>query len=146
MWKLKLPPKVKMFVWMFLHNQLQTKGRLAKLIQNIDLKCPLCNKEDETQTHLFFDCDFAKLVQYTFNFIVPSDLNVDFNKVIDCLSNLGYVVIDRLSELSQVLILYGQIRNDRNNKHFRGTIPYHIRTMALAFSLGNSFFQANKKN
>jgi hypothetical protein len=60
-WKLKVPLKVKIFMW-FLHNKaILTKDNLAKRNWNGYKKCAFCDSE-ESINHLFFDCPFARLV------------------------------------------------------------------------------------
>ncbi|KAL6180678.1 hypothetical protein ACLB2K_047338 [Fragaria x ananassa] len=56
LWKLNVPPKVKIFGWLVLRGKLKTRDRLHRfefLNHNI---CPLCNIEEETMDHLFYNC------------------------------------------------------------------------------------------
>jgi hypothetical protein len=58
-WKLKIPPKVQIFLWLLSKNKLLTRTNLAKRRKLEDLSCLFCS-ETETVHHLFFDCCVAK--------------------------------------------------------------------------------------
>jgi hypothetical protein len=60
-WKLKLPPKIHLFLWLVSHNKVLTRDNLVKR-QNIDdLTCVFCS-EPESNLYLFFECSVAKVV------------------------------------------------------------------------------------
>ena len=60
-WKIKVPLKIKIFMW-FLHREvILTKDNLAKRNWNGNKCCSFCDKE-ETIHHLFFECPFAKVI------------------------------------------------------------------------------------
>lgn len=69
-WKLKLPPKVKMFFWQACSSCLPTKDLLISRRVNCDNLCPMCSSKQESIWHLFVDCSYAKdlwsLLGYTF--------------------------------------------------------------------------------
>ena len=50
-WHLKLPHKVKVFIWQFCRNVIPVRKRLSSRGVRIPITCPMC--------HLFFDCEFA---------------------------------------------------------------------------------------
>jgi hypothetical protein len=52
-WQLKLPNKVKMFVWRLTHNSLPVCHNLARRGIKLDTLCPLCCRLDEDCGHLF---------------------------------------------------------------------------------------------
>jgi hypothetical protein len=53
-WQLKVPNKVKIFMWRFAHNSLPTRRNLVRQgIDGIDTKCPICKRFDEDNGHLF---------------------------------------------------------------------------------------------
>ncbi|KAI5323746.1 hypothetical protein L3X38_032818 [Prunus dulcis] len=59
MWSLTLPPKVKLFAWLFIRKRLQVRSHLHKYLPNINPECPLCNNHLFTINHLFFECQFV---------------------------------------------------------------------------------------
>ncbi|KAK1374201.1 hypothetical protein POM88_030394 [Heracleum sosnowskyi] len=67
-WKFKALPKVLMFVWKLSHNVLTTKSflimRLGQCIGSA--LCPRCNKEEETQEHIFWSCELAVKIWHEF--------------------------------------------------------------------------------
>lgn len=61
-WKIKVPPKVFIFLWKFKHGVLPTKSllyeRIGDAIENP--LCNWCNVKEEDQVHLFWDCELAR--------------------------------------------------------------------------------------
>ena len=53
-WKLKLPLKIKIFMWYLLKGDVLTKDNLAKRNWQGNSKCGFCNM-DESIRHLFID-------------------------------------------------------------------------------------------
>jgi hypothetical protein len=77
LWKLKIPLKIKIFMWFLNNKVLLTKDNLAKRNWNGCQKCCFCN-ELETIHHLFLACPFAKIVwrmvYLTFNLPPPANI------------------------------------------------------------------------
>ncbi|TYI20105.1 hypothetical protein ES332_A07G212600v1 [Gossypium tomentosum] len=60
-WKLKVPPKVRNFIWLLAIDRVPTKDFLIKRgvkIRTILNVCPWCNRELKRTDHLFFKCNF----------------------------------------------------------------------------------------
>nr|GMC81691.1 uncharacterized protein LOC109176397 [Ipomoea batatas] len=62
LWRLKIPPKIKNFIWRCARNILPVKTVLLQRRVEIPPDCPLCHKEVESRSHLFLDCEFSKPV------------------------------------------------------------------------------------
>nr|GMD83770.1 uncharacterized protein LOC109174248 [Ipomoea batatas] len=62
LWRLKIPPKIKNFIWRCARNILPVKTVLLQRRVEIPHDCPLCHKEVESRSHLFLDCEFSKPV------------------------------------------------------------------------------------
>jgi hypothetical protein len=83
LWKIKVPLKIKIFVWFVHIKEILTKDNLAKRNWQGNTKCCFCDQE-ETIQHLFIDCPFAKkknlwrIVHMTFTILTPP-------KIITCL-------------------------------------------------------------
>ena len=61
LWKIKVPLKIKIFMW-FLHRKcILTKDNLLKRNWQGSKTCCFCDK-DETIQHLFFECPLAKII------------------------------------------------------------------------------------
>ncbi|XP_066344127.1 uncharacterized protein [Miscanthus floridulus] len=67
LWRVKAPPRVKLFFWLTLHRRLWTAVRRKRHgLQDSD-ECALCNQEPETGVtggHLFLGCVFARQVWF----------------------------------------------------------------------------------
>ncbi|CAN1828501.1 Putative ribonuclease H protein At1g65750 [Linum perenne] len=59
LWKLTLPPKLKIFLWRVSHDAMATKVNLAKRKCAATDICPICRQYAETQEHIFFVCNQA---------------------------------------------------------------------------------------
>ena len=55
-WNLKLPPKVKNFMWRACRNCLPTRVKLQSRGVQCPLDCAVCAGPHEDSSHLFFDC------------------------------------------------------------------------------------------
>jgi hypothetical protein len=77
-WKLKLPLKVKVFMWYLYKGVILTKDNLARRQWQGDTKCCFCSSEESIQ-HLLFDCHYAKfiwrLVHISFNLKPPNSVH-----------------------------------------------------------------------
>jgi hypothetical protein len=58
-WKIKVPPRIHVFLCLVANNKFLTRDNLAKRKSLDDLSC-LFYCENETASHLFFDCCVAK--------------------------------------------------------------------------------------
>ena len=60
-WKMKIPLKTKVFAWYLRRGVILTKDNLVKRNWHGSKKCVFC-QHDETITHLFFQCEFARSI------------------------------------------------------------------------------------
>ncbi|KAJ8453270.1 hypothetical protein Cgig2_008154 [Carnegiea gigantea] len=58
-WKLRVPPWIKLFAWRSCTSALLTAGRLAKRIPNSAMQCGVCGAVEETDIHALFQCPLA---------------------------------------------------------------------------------------
>jgi hypothetical protein len=63
LWKLNLNDRLKLFLWKIAWDIVPSKSRLNSVfpIPQADLVCPLCNVEEDSLSHLFFRCFFARI-------------------------------------------------------------------------------------
>jgi hypothetical protein len=76
-WRLKVPLKIRIFMWFLNKKVLLTKDNLAKRNWTGSMKCAFCSS-DESIEHLFIKCPFAKLiwrvVHFTFSISPPANI------------------------------------------------------------------------
>jgi hypothetical protein len=59
MWKIPVPPRLHIFLWLLANNKALTRDNLAKRRQVDDKTCLFCN-ENESLSHVFFKCCVAQ--------------------------------------------------------------------------------------
>ncbi|XP_058757659.1 uncharacterized protein LOC131630931 [Vicia villosa] len=60
LWNCKVPSKILVFGWRFIHNRLATKDQLVRrgvLVEGSESLCSMCKEKEEDILHLFFKCD-----------------------------------------------------------------------------------------
>jgi zinc-binding in reverse transcriptase len=62
-WNLFIPLKVKVFMWLVMHNRILTRDNLRRGGWVGDLQCTMCT-EQESISHLFFNCHIVKQVWF----------------------------------------------------------------------------------
>ena len=60
LWQLRIPSKVKIFIWRALHGILPLKCILANRHVGTSGACPICNQGPEDIRHLLFQCQIAQ--------------------------------------------------------------------------------------
>lgn len=60
-WNLRVPNKIKTFIWLLSHDRLLTWAFLNRIGVNCNPACYFCSFIPETSTHIFFDYPNAKL-------------------------------------------------------------------------------------
>jgi len=55
-WKMDVPPKIRLFLWQLLHNALPLRDTLYCRGLQIARTCPWCTADPETNDHLFWEC------------------------------------------------------------------------------------------
>ncbi|KAL6520131.1 hypothetical protein OROHE_017274 [Orobanche hederae] len=60
LWSLKIPSKIKIFLWRLLKNSLPTRSNINSRGIDSVLNCVLCDGDVESLEHIFFFCPFAR--------------------------------------------------------------------------------------
>jgi hypothetical protein len=79
-WKLHVPPRVQVFLWLLSHNKLLTRDNLEKKQNILDKTCLLCS-EKEIVNHLFFSCDIMKIMWIDGSTLIGKNLGVNFESI-----------------------------------------------------------------
>jgi hypothetical protein len=78
LWKIKVPLKIRIFIWFLYRKVILTKDNLTKRGWTGCTKCVFCGTQ-ETSDHLFLSCSFARLVwrvvHFTYNIPPPTNVN-----------------------------------------------------------------------
>lgn len=88
MWKSSAPSKVVAFVWKALRNRIAAKDNLVLrnvLPPDASILCVLCNRDEESSSHLFLHCEVVRSVWLRLmgwmncSFIIPPNLFVHWD-------------------------------------------------------------------
>ena len=80
MWKLSVPPRIHIFLWLLGNNKLLTRDNLSKRKDLSDKTCLFCN-DPESIHHLFFDCCVAIFVWEIISNLCGKQVGADFESV-----------------------------------------------------------------
>jgi hypothetical protein len=130
LWKLNLNARLILFLWKIAWDILPTKARLKAIfpIPHLESYCPLCNSEEDSISHLFFRCIFARVAWrnsfWPLNSLAWSSLSLpDWIKgIINPFSSLGIPLED--SHLFQIFapVLCDLLWFSRNKAYHEGVI------------------------
>ncbi|XP_021800524.1 uncharacterized protein LOC110744812 [Prunus avium] len=93
-----------MFIWRCCRNVLAVRENLRRRRVDVEADCPLCGDNGETEVHLFFRCEIARL----FWFATPLQLDVlgvdgeDFLSCWECLLQ-KFAQVDQIDEILQIV-------------------------------------------
>ena len=126
-WKLKIPLKIKVFMWYLQKGVVLTKDNLARRQWKGSIKCCFCNF-DETIQHLFFDCQLARIiwriVHVSFNITPPMNILHMFNGwLIGLNKKLMYKILVGASAVCWAIWLS---RNDMVFNNSRAATPLQV--------------------
>jgi hypothetical protein len=97
LWNLKVPLKIKIFLWYLRRGVILTKDNLAKHNWQGSVLCGFCHKE-ETIQYLFFNCHLARTIWSIIQ--VATNLYLPYNYLI-CLV-LGFGVLIKIKITSSI--------------------------------------------
>lgn len=104
-WKLKLHPKVRIFLWRVGHNLLPTNVKIKNLKSDHNSSYPRCNSSDETLIHALRDCIKSKVVLMNGGFD-DRLLNSDWQEGIDWLEEVTRSLDKKAFECLTMVVEY----------------------------------------
>ncbi|XP_031097121.1 uncharacterized protein LOC116001379 [Ipomoea triloba] len=138
LWKLKVPPKCKVFLWRALNDILPVTTNLALKKVEVELACPMCGLSHEDSMHALILCDFSQLVWHESHLTITNVGGIDFAE--------WYT--NHMSSLSDddfcmaVAILY-HIWQARNNAVWNSFLPSQRKVATVAASSLHAWRAAN---
>ncbi|KAL5548938.1 hypothetical protein UlMin_024571 [Ulmus minor] len=117
LWTLKLPPKIKIFLWRSCLNALPTKDNLVKRGIKTLQSCPRCGEVQESVLHVFFECIYARSL-WEDSIFHTQVLSAQSSSYIDRVSLIHAKNAKEDFELFCVILW--AIWNDRNNLAHNG--------------------------
>jgi hypothetical protein len=122
LWKIKIPLKIKVFLWLLHRETILTKDNLAKRKWNGNVMC--CCDSYETIQQLFFECVLAKfiwrVIQITFGLTIPWNIKHVFGNWVQRMNvkdrKLFYVGMDVIDRKLKLQVYLG-VHRDRLGQH-----------------------------
>jgi ribonuclease HI len=103
-WKLKVPNKVKMFMWRLAHNILPVRRNVARRGVMLDTIYPICKRLDEDCGHIFFKC---KYVKQCWRFMNMEDVRSDLMKCQSGIETINKIwELDKSKQLKVIVFLW----------------------------------------
>lgn len=108
-WKIHVPPRLHLFLWLFSKNKILTRDNLSKRMQLDSTECLFC-QEQESIRHLFFDCCVARKVWSELEGYLSFKLGDSYLDIASCwLCNKKFLVRNMLT--TAVLWAIWKLRN-----------------------------------
>jgi hypothetical protein len=82
LWKIKIPLKIKVFIWLVYRETILTKDNLVKRNWHRNIKCCFCDS-NEIIHHLFFNCALAKFIWRVMNITFGLSTPINIHHVFD---------------------------------------------------------------
>ena len=137
-WKVKLPLKVLMFLWKFLHNCLPTFDNLRKRGIQVAGRCLMCDEMEESAVHLFLNCTCARAIWHGSNLgLRTSELEYTSAEqwLSQCIISSKDLEQSRMIYLQTIFTTLWSIWNHRNMVLHHGLIPNPIDVFLVSQSL-----------
>ncbi|XP_020097175.1 uncharacterized protein LOC109716257 [Ananas comosus] len=122
-WKLKIPVKIKIFIWLLLRKRLSTADRLLIRGMHVDPNCAFCAVLTESCDHLFNDCVYVRFL--LLNTGGPDANNASSADTTGLWAETTEIPVEssRKHRLIVLAAIWWVIWTDRNNYVFNGKSP-----------------------
>jgi hypothetical protein len=80
MYKISVPPRLHIFIWLLTNNKLLTRDNLLKGKNLDDVSCLFCS-DPESVHHLFFECCVSKIMWQNLSAMCGKVIGFDFESV-----------------------------------------------------------------
>ncbi|CAM8977245.1 unnamed protein product [Rhodiola kirilowii] len=142
LWKLKVPPRVKLFGWRLYHNSLPTMRNLLRRGCDVQDRCCFCSSHGEDAVHLFKNCWWIRSLLNGFD--LPDAV---WNNTCDSPGYWIWLCAKVSSEEQFRTLLCGLWLEWRvRNNIVHGKEDYNIRALQLKLKFLLQEFDANNRN
>lgn len=138
-WKLKIHPKLKFFLWLSILDKLPHCKSLHSRSILQSPSCPFCPTFVEDSEHVLRACSKAKEVWLAFN-VSPAFFSAPFNEWLETNLHTGSTSGQLLPWKLLFACLIWSIWLARNEKVFRNTIKPSVRVVKEAFRMAWEYF------
>ena len=111
-WKLKVPPKVKLFIWRVCKGRIPTRTVVIKMKIITDNRCPICSGLAETVHHALWGCKWSRKVWKEAGFggiLTPHGEGDAFDNILRAADSL------EVSNFEFYITIIWELWNHRNN-------------------------------
>jgi ribonuclease HI len=121
-WSSDIPPSKSFMVWRLMHEKMPTDENLMTRGCAIPSMCNLCSKQVETTFHLFFQCDFARILWSWFAGCL--NLTIQFTTMEDMwkLCDLNWSPQSKITVTAAIINLLNTIWLAKNRARFNDNL------------------------
>jgi hypothetical protein len=113
-WKIKVPPRIHVFLWLLAKGKVLTRDNLDKC-RHVDKTCLFC-AEAETINHIFFECCVVKLMWEMMSEVTGFPAIADFESLAKCWLNREKLMCLNVTSAAVIWSIW----KTRNNMCFQG--------------------------
>lgn len=133
-WKLPLPRKILLFIWMFINKAIPTGDCLKSHHLSVNMHCIFCHDSEETMDHLFMHCHFARAIWFG-SFLNFSFMQDPSKSIIQWIVQFCEMWLnnskDNLFSLSCSFIILHKIWEARNNLYWCGQSSHPMQILMV---------------
>ena len=135
-WRVKLPIRILTFIWRILPDSVPVFTTVNRRGIQTSTRCMLCDADEESSTHLFLKCTFARVVWHGSNLGIRTTAMHYVT-----LRLLGYITTNSLTgkakmELLQALFtILWMLWNNRNMVLHKGQVPNPLEVVLTSQTL-----------
>lgn len=150
-WKLKIPEKVKLFLWQVLHKCLPTYSFLSTRGFQLVISCKWCKLEEETLKLVLWTCPLAKsarrIISYWLEIDILSSDHFELEIVIKCPNKYGFNIGGGIRIASMFWSVW-LAKNDlvlNNHRMYSKSLEYLIKYCSLIWGKANKMVLQNQQ-
>ncbi|XP_075663263.1 uncharacterized protein LOC142632818 [Castanea sativa] len=144
-WKVKVPQRICNFVWRLMHDSLPTMLILKNRSIPVQSNCHLCDADEESTSHLFMQCPFARACWHGSTLAIHSSdfRNISVQQLVKgLLSRYNFMDDEAMGYLQGIFTTLWAIWKHKNLVIHEGKIPNPMEVVLITQNLSCRYKEA----